>query len=333
MPNSDDAWRRPKPFNWATSATVGGVSEIAVLAPIRRGCPRGDRRTFEQIARAAIGNLNVRHAQGLPTELGKLSTIHFGRILILRPEHYLAYSLDAGGVRYGEPDSSPEDSPQEKASQEESDGGEADSHASEHEETTGDKPVPAASKSTKMNGSETPEPDKQKPRFLLPLDDFDETPPSNSQPRRSPGSQEGANAPYYRSWILTLVEFDGDLKVYMREIARSLGGDFDAIFKTCEGYPGTENYEAWWAWIRRFQINVDLFYATYPNLSVVRIKQLETFKRRFDAFVAQVRSPTGPRVRSMDELFDQFLAQNQQYATNFPSPGGLFPVDDDSLGG
>lgn len=307
------AWRDRELFNWARSASIGGVSEIAVLAPIRRGCPPGDRRTYEQVARAAIGNLAARHAQGLPTELGKLSTIHFGRIIVLRPEHYLTFSADAG-IGYEE-----ERAFEDRASE----GAESGYRAS----------GPAAVPSPR-----DPAGDNAARGIPNPLDDFEEIPPeaeSDGSHRPTPSVQASKvpPTPYYRSWILTLVEFDGDLKVYMRDIARSLNGDFDAIFKNCEAYPGAGNYEAWWSWIRKFQINVDLFYATYPDLSVVRIKQLEAFKRRFDAFVARVRSPTGPRVRSMDELFDEFLAENQQFATNFPSPGGLFPAFDDKAGG
>ena len=66
-----------------------------------------------------------------------------------------------------------------------------------------------------------------------------------------------------------------------------------SIFENCEHYPRTADFEKFWFWIRTFQINTDLFYAPYRDLSVVRIRQLEAFKRRFDAFVASVRSPTG----------------------------------------
>jgi hypothetical protein len=206
---TDKPWRDRELFQWAMSASLGGVSEIAVLTPIRKGCPPGERRTYEQVAREAIGNLAARHAQGLPTELGKLSTIHFGRIIILRPEQYLSYSTRAGVHYYPEPGFI----------------------------------QPARTKDARAASS------RQVPE---PIDDFREVPPK--------GPQAGANERTdYRSWILTLVEFDGDLKVYMRDIARSLNGDFDAIFKTCEAYPGADRYEDWWSWIRRFQVNVDLF--------------------------------------------------------------------------
>jgi hypothetical protein len=248
-----------KRMNWAGSKTVGQVSEIAVLAPIRRGCPPGERQTYEQRLRGALDNLNARHRQGIPTELNRVPEIHFGRIMIIRPEHYLLHS-DLDEVVYHPP-----------------------TMASD-------------------------------PKVPQPIDDFEEINSAVKLPK-----DRGL-----RSWLLTLVEFDGDLKVYMKDINRFLADDFDKLFVNCEHYPGFRKWEPFWAWIRRYQMSVDLFYAPYGGLSVVKLKQLEAFKQRFDAFVAQVRSPSGPAVKSMDELFDAFLRDNQQYAINFPTPGGVF---------
>jgi hypothetical protein len=252
-----------KRMNWAGSRTVGQVSEIAVLAPIRRGCPPGERQTYEQRLRGALDNLNARHRQGIPTELNRVPEIHFGRIMIIRPEHYLLHS-DLLEIEYYDPPNSV--------------------------------------------GAEDP-------KVPEPIDDFEEI---NEDMGDKPRDLK------FRSWLLTLVEFDGDLKVYMKDINRFLADDFDKLFVNCEHYPGFRKWEPFWAWIRRYQMNVDLFYAPYGGLSVVKLKQLEIFKQRFDAFVAQVRSPSGPTVKSMDELFDQFLRDNQQYAINFPTPGGIF---------
>jgi hypothetical protein len=246
-------------LNWAASKTIGGISEIAVLSPIRRGCPPGERRTYEECVASAIQNLADRHQQGLPTELGRIPAIHFGRMIIIRPEQYLLYS-DLAGVDYYPDDNR-------------SDGG----------------GVP------------------------VPIDDYLEgskTPP-----------------PKLRSFLLTLVEFDGELKAYLRDVAEFLARDFDRVFENCEDFPGTRNFEHFWLWIRHYQINTNLFYAPYSNLSTVRIKQLEDFKRRFDALVARIYSPAGTRVRSVEELFDEFLQHNKQYARNFPTPGGIFETD------
>ena len=95
------------------------------------------------------------------------------------------------------------------------------------------------------------------------------------------------------------------------------------------GFHSTQDFEHFWAWIRRYQIETNLFYPRYRDLSVARIKQLQDFKRRFDVFVTKVRSPTGRRVESMDELFDEFLRKTHQYASDFPAPGGTFKPGED----
>lgn len=250
-------------LNWASSKSVGQVSEIAVLAPIKQGPIPGERRTYEQRLRAAIDNLQNRVQKGIPNELDRVRSIHFGRMIIIRPEQYLVYSQVAG-VKYA-------------------DGLQTDSGK-----------IPDV------------------------FDDYVEVKKDTSV---GPGEIDDIQC---RSWLLTLVEFDGDLKVYFRDIAQYLGSAFDSIFVNCEDYPGTIYFERFWLWIRRYQIETALFYPRYRDLSVVRIKQLQEFKHQFDEFVASVRSPAGPRVKSMDELFDAFLRRTQQYASDFPAAGGTF---------
>ena len=172
MIDSSDASRSK--LSWATSKTIGGVSEIAVLAPIRTGCFPGEQRSYEERLAEAIQNLADRHQLGLPTELGKISSIHFGRMIIIRPEQYLLYSkLD--GVSYQE-------------------------------------------------GSETAAggvPER--------IDDYIDL-------------SEKGDRPKVRSFLLTLVEFDGDVKAYMRDVAEFLARDFDRIFENCENYPTTRDF-------------------------------------------------------------------------------------------
>ena len=242
---------------YVESRRLGGVTEIAVLAPVLRGLVPGETRSYEERLRGAISNLAQRHAQGIPVELDRVSTIHFGRMIVLRLEQF----------RTALPD------------------------------------LPTGHISADAD--------------LLQFDEFEEV--NTRQPRTTVSRNTEPTA-----MLLTLVEFDGELKPYMREIAGFLGDEFDTIFRNCADYPGTADFELFWRWIRTFQINTDLFYATYPHLSVIRIKQLERFRQRFDEFVARVRTPTGERRGSMDELFDDFLRSEQQLALGFPFPGGTY---------
>jgi hypothetical protein len=247
-------------LQWASSKTAGRISEIAVLSPVRTGRVPGERRTYEERAAAVIDRLEARVQQGLPNLLNKVSSIHFGRIMLIRPEQYMLYS-QGSGLSMDEKSCAP-----------------------------------------------------------TPIDDYESEPDAPTDK----AAQRRRRRPHVRSFLLTTVEFDGDLRVYFRDIAVFLNDGFDQLFENCEDFPGTENFEAFWQWIRRYQINTALFYSAYPQLSVTRIKQLELFKRRFDDFVAKVRSPTGPRVASMDALFDEFLRENQQIAYGFPAPGGTY---------
>ena len=239
-----------------------------MLAPIKKGRVPGERSTYEERVRTLIATIQERVDRGIPTELDQVPTIHFGEIIVIRPEQYLVHSR-VDGLDY------------------------------------------------------EPAPDGGIPK---PIDDYQAI--SGAAAGSAP-AQPGAPAPprpEFRSWLLTIVFFDGDLKAYFKEIAVFTNFKFDQIFQNCENYPagGTSDFEHFWDWVRRYQLNVDLFYPRYPELSVVRIKQLEAFKRRFDAFVARVRTPNGRGIRSIDDLFDEFLRENEQYTRNFPALGGVF---------
>lgn len=250
-------------FDWAASKSVGGITEVAVLAPIRRGCVPNERRTYEERALAVIENFASRVEQGLPNELNLVPSIHFGRMMLLRPEQYLLGS-DLAGVDY--------------------------------EEKTARAQRGAAYKIPK------------------PIDEYLRLDPQNLD--------APPPAPLLRSFLLTTVEFDGDLRVYFRDISVQLAERFNMIFDNCEDFPGTDDFEAFWLWIRRFQVRTQLFYAANPNLSVARIKQLATFKRNFDLFVARVRGPGS--AGALDALFDEFLKDNLQFGEGFPYPSGVF---------
>ena len=256
---------------WTTSKTLGDKTEIAIMAPIRLGRVPNERRTFEERARFKIAALMRSVEQGLPTELSRILTIHFARMIVIRPEQYLIYSGTPGFPKPGVECDLPENA----------------SFRSRIDPEAGE---------------------------VWKFDEFDD----------ETGSVKKPDEPEFRSWLLTQVIFDGDIKVYFRDIAEFIKDRFDDVFFNCEDFPGTGDFEAFWQWIRRYQLPNDLFISAYPSLSVARIKYLESFKRRFDEFVTTVRSAQGDRLQPMDELFDEFLRQNEQFASGFPAPGGVY---------
>ncbi|WP_419907006.1 hypothetical protein [Hoeflea sp.] len=269
-------------LNWSMSATMGGVTEIAVMAPIILGRAPGERLTYEEKLRRVIESIANRADRGIPHQLNTISSIHFGRMMIIRPEQYLTNS-SASDVAYYD------------------------------------------------SGGSSPGPQGQ---FSIPrpMDEFEISvvgADSNPVDAGATGNAAAAPAPGFHSWLLTIVSFDGDLKVYFRDIAQFLARDFDDVFVNCVDFPSTRDFEKFWQWIRRYQVPVDLFLCAYPDLTVARIKQLEDFKLCFDAFVEKVRSPTGRKVENMDELFDEFLRETGQYASDFPTPGGTYRMKSD----
>jgi hypothetical protein len=218
--------------NWVTSKTVGGVSEVTLFTPIRKGLVPGELRTFEQRLEADLQLVQQRIDQGTPTPIGHLPTIHFARWLILRPTQYLYCDK----VRV-DPDT-------------------------------------------------------------------------------------------LTSWLFFTSNFDGDMKTYLRDFSVVLGEDVDRIWGNCEGYPpgGARDFDAYWAYAKRYQLTTDAFSNAYPGLSVPRIRQLAVFKELFDAFVARTRGPDGRSIAGLADAFDRFIAETATIPGGFPDADGIYRI-------
>ena len=234
----------------------GGVSELAIMLPIKSGRVPGERRTYEERAREVVSRLTGMADQGLMTPFHKIPSLHFGRVMIIRPEHYLRFSKIESKLR------------------------------------------------TAVSDPQRPEVDPY---------------------RTAVDRKEDLEL---RSWMYALVIFDGDPIAYLREITEYIEDQFDRLFENCEHYPYAKNFDAFWAWVQQYQIKTDLLFSPYSDLSVVRIKHLEAFRRDFDEFVKKVRSPDGRSIEPIDDLFDEFLQKTQQYAAGFPGPSGVYRDDE-----
>jgi hypothetical protein len=145
----------------------------------------------------------------------------------------------------------------------------------------------------------------------------------------APADRPAAHDYGFRSWLFFTSYFDGDLKDYLREFSSFLGKDVDRVWGNCEGYPegGSMDFEAFWQYAKRYQIETDAFFNAHPNLSVPRIHQLKVFKDRFAAFVRATRNADGTSVEGVGDLLDKFILENQAYTADFPAIGGTYDVD------
>jgi hypothetical protein len=242
---------------WVTSKSVGGVSEVTLLTPIKKGLIPGELRTYEQRLEAELQLVQQRIDQGVPTPIGHLPTIHFARWLILRPIQYLY--CDKGQLY--------------------------------------------------CDGEFT-------------LRSQDRT-PTDADARKVEVDLDTLT-----SWLLFTSNFDGDMKTYLRDFSVVLGEDVDRIWDNCEGYPpgGARDFDAYWAYAKRYQLTTDAFSNAYPGLSVPRIHQLAVFKELFDAFVARTRGPDGRSVAGLPEAFDRFIAETATIPGGFPDAGGIYQI-------
>jgi hypothetical protein len=236
---------------WVESKNVGGVSEVTLLTPIKKGFIPGEGRTYEQRLHQALTLTQERIAKGYPTAASTIPTIHFARWLILRPQQYLFRDVDPqGNLTYGATN-------------------------------------PTDDKTIKL--------DMEK----------------------------------LTSWLFFTSNFDEDMMAYLRDFAVFLGDDLDHIWGNCEGYPAKgarRDFDAFWAYAKKYQLTTHAFYNAYPGLSVPRIQQLAAFKDLFDAFVARTRRSDGRSIDGLGEAFDRFLIETACFPSAFPDAGGIYQI-------
>jgi Dyp-type peroxidase family len=98
------------------------------------------------------------------------------------------------------------------------------------------------------------------------------------------------------SKLLLAVNFDRPWEPYIRSIVDLAGPFLDVIFCHCEGYAesSTEHgYVEFARWVRRRQIDVSLFYAAEPDLTVDDQRYLRELERMHRHFGAQPRFEQG----------------------------------------
>ena len=90
--------------------------------------------------------------------------------------------------------------------------------------------------------------------------------------------------------LLFTSNFDGDWVDYLRDFSQITPDGMDRIFGHCDGYPegGCRDFEAFRAYVRKFQVPTDLFYAAYPDSSVKAVTQALEVKALTDEFVRKL---------------------------------------------
>lgn len=130
--------------------------------------------------------------------------------------------------------------------------------------------------------------------------------------------------------LIFTVSFDGRLKHYFRRFSHGIPDDVDRIFRNCEGYPedkGAKDFDALWQFVKQHQVEAQAFYSAFPHLTLTDIKNLELFKRNFDAWVEQNLNDDGSSV--LEASLNEFVRASRRIQ---PADSIAAPLDKTSHG-
>lgn len=124
---------------------------------------------------------------------------------------------------------------------------------------------------------------------------------------------------HYARWVLIdddarllfTSNFDGSWERYLRDFAivanpREMPW-MDLVWRNCVGYPGTDDFQDFGDWVRKYQVETTLFFPNIPEATVRDIAYLRKFKQRFDAFDQEVQAVDRSRwPTQLARIYDQF---------------------------
>ncbi len=110
--------------------------------------------------------------------------------------------------------------------------------------------------------------------------------------------------------------FDGDLDTYLECLAKEAGEHVNAVWKHCEGFPGTEDRDAFKKYMKKCQVPTTFFFAAVNDKTMGQTLRALQVKNAFAAFVEQNQ---GKPAEELQKAFAAFL--NDLRTTPPPPPG------------
>jgi hypothetical protein len=88
--------------------------------------------------------------------------------------------------------------------------------------------------------------------------------------------------------LLFASNFDGPWDDYIRDFAAQSADSFDAIYSNCEGWPagGARDLDAFKAYIRRHELQPDVYYRAYPQATVKQVKSALRLRTAMNGLLA-----------------------------------------------
>lgn len=118
-----------------------------------------------------------------------------------------------------------------------------------------------------------------------------------------------------RHRLIFTSNFDGSMWQYLRDFAALIADDMDRVWGNCEGYPeeGCRNFDAFWDYVTRHQVQTTAFYAAIPDESLQRRESQRNFRRAYDRFLSTTLAQGVTDHARFYEQFCQFARENQSF--------------------
>src|SRR5574337_1968720 len=69
-------------------------------------------------------------------------------------------------------------------------------------------------------------------------------------------------------YLFFISNFDGELDAYLDALLDHMAGEAEAVWSCCVGFPGTEDRDAFMAYLKHNQLNTTFFFSAYPDATV-----------------------------------------------------------------
>ena len=97
-------------------------------------------------------------------------------------------------------------------------------------------------------------------------------------------------------FLLFSSEFDGELEPYVARLCRRLGPDGHAIWRHCEGYPGTDD-DALARFLLDHNVRPGYSVVAYPDAGVDDVRAAFALRERLNDFLVRTRTLDSPALR------------------------------------
>jgi hypothetical protein len=101
-----------------------------------------------------------------------------------------------------------------------------------------------------------------------------------------PQTRDSLQSPY----LLFVSNFDGDLDRYLDAMLNHMASEAEAVWSCCVGFPGTEDRDAFKAYLKHNQLGTTFFVSAYPEATVADVRASMALRQQLTDFAIAAQS-------------------------------------------